>query len=72
VVGFPHCCSSGLIPGDRGLHGEKTAKAMKKYKFKARIEAGDGSLSAERLLEAGPLWPEAVSFARAEQKGELE
>jgi hypothetical protein len=25
-----------------GLYGEKTRKAMKKYKFKAKIEAGDG------------------------------
>jgi hypothetical protein len=30
------------IPRDRGLHGEKTGKAMKKYKFKAKIEAGNG------------------------------
>ena len=33
---------NGLTPSDRGLHGEKTGKAMKKYKFKAKIEAGDG------------------------------
>src|SRR6202011_650723 len=33
---------SGLISRDRGPHGEKTDEAMKKYKFKAKIEAGDG------------------------------
>jgi hypothetical protein len=26
----------------RGLRSEKTGEAMKKYKFKAKIEAGDG------------------------------
>jgi hypothetical protein len=33
---------SGLIPSDRGPRGKKSGKAMKKYKFKAKIEAGDG------------------------------
>jgi hypothetical protein len=32
---------SGLIPDDRRLRGEKTANGMKKYKFRAKIEAAD-------------------------------
>jgi hypothetical protein len=32
---------NGLIPSD-GLHGRENCKSMKKYKFKAKIEAGDG------------------------------
>jgi bifunctional DNA-binding transcriptional regulator/antitoxin component of YhaV-PrlF toxin-antitoxin module len=33
---------SGLIPGHQGRCGWKTGKTMKKYKFTAKIEAGDG------------------------------
>jgi hypothetical protein len=33
---------SGLIPSDRSPRGEKAGRAMKKYKFKAKIDAGDG------------------------------
>jgi hypothetical protein len=32
---------NGLIPSD-GAPGEKNCKSMKKYKFRAKIEAGDG------------------------------
>jgi hypothetical protein len=41
-MGWRALVGSGLISRDRGPHGEKTDEAMKKYKFKAKIEAGDG------------------------------
>ena len=36
------CRESALIRSDRGRPVRKTGKTMKKYKFKAKIEAGDG------------------------------
>jgi hypothetical protein len=43
IAWLARCKRKWFNPVDRGLHDEKTAKAMrKKYKFKARIEAGDG------------------------------
>jgi hypothetical protein len=42
VVAWGDIRESDLIRSDRGPRGEKAGKAMKKYKFKAKIEAGDG------------------------------
>jgi len=36
------CKESGLIPIHRRRQSAKAGNGMKKYKFKAKIEAGDG------------------------------
>src|SRR5215469_7757489 len=39
-----------------------------RFSERFRRKLADGSVSAERLLEAEPLWAEAVSFAKAEKR----